>query len=374
MTPPYLSIAMCTYNGSRHILEQLQSFAHQTRLPDELVVCDDGSSDDTIAIIQRFAVRAPFPVRLFRNECNLGTTGNFQKAIGLCGGEIILLSDQDDWWYPQKLARIETCFRHAPELGLVFGDALVTDDHLKPIGFNLWQAVGLLPSLQNQLTSGDAFAVLLKHYYVTGATLAFRTSLCDWILPIPREWFHDAWIALIVASRSRLTLVSEPLMAYRQHQCNQIGARRWSVWERMRQTLRIDRDTYYHDEIKRYGILYERLQEARPIPHDDVLQQVRSKLAHLTRRSRYPEQRFLRWPFIVRELLTASYSRFSKNWQIAIRDLLLQAHPPCPRPNTSTSKAANLPHAANSASLCSVETTRSADGRVNEINPPKLSP
>lgn len=91
-----ISTAMCTYNGEKYLREQLESIARQTLLPNELVVCDDCSSDETVEIIQDFSRNAPFSVRLMINENNLGFAKNFEKAITLCSGEIIVLSDQDD--------------------------------------------------------------------------------------------------------------------------------------------------------------------------------------------------------------------------------------------------------------------------------------
>src|SRR5580658_5936011 len=90
-----ISIAMCTYNGSPFLDEQLQSIVSQRRLPDEMVICDDGSSDKTISILRDFAGLATFPVQVFRNEKRLGPAKNFEKAISHCGGDIIILSDQD---------------------------------------------------------------------------------------------------------------------------------------------------------------------------------------------------------------------------------------------------------------------------------------
>src|SRR4030095_14430308 len=90
--PLFVSIALCSYNGERYLQEQLDSIAGQSRLPDELVVCDDRSLDETAEIIRAFASKVPFPVRLTINERNLGSTKNFEKAISLCRGDIILLS------------------------------------------------------------------------------------------------------------------------------------------------------------------------------------------------------------------------------------------------------------------------------------------
>src|SRR5216683_3439034 len=114
---------MCTYNGARFLLHQLESIAAQTRLPNELVVCDDRSADESLEIVRSFAKRAPFPVRLEINEKNLGSTKNFEKAIGLCQGEIIALADQDDVWKPRKLAVLEKTLEEHPEAGYVFSDA-----------------------------------------------------------------------------------------------------------------------------------------------------------------------------------------------------------------------------------------------------------
>src|SRR6266704_3029265 len=101
-----ISIALCTYNGARFLPEQLESIAAQTRLPDEMVVCDDRSADETTDIIRTFAKNALFPVRLEINEQKLGSTKNFEKAIRLCHGEIIAPADQDDVWNPQKLSKL----------------------------------------------------------------------------------------------------------------------------------------------------------------------------------------------------------------------------------------------------------------------------
>src|SRR3954470_19039846 len=85
------SVAMCTYNGARFLGAQLASVAAQTRPPDELVVCDDRSTDETADIVRAFASRAPFPVRLHVNEENLGSTKNFERALSFCEGEVIVL-------------------------------------------------------------------------------------------------------------------------------------------------------------------------------------------------------------------------------------------------------------------------------------------
>src|SRR5260221_5871118 len=124
---PRISVAMCSYNSTAWLDEQLASILRQSRLPDELVVCDDGSKDETVAKLKAFARSAPFPVRVFVNEINLGFTRNFEKAISLCEGDVIALSDHDDISEDFRLARTEDVFTSRPAIGLAFCDAQVVD-------------------------------------------------------------------------------------------------------------------------------------------------------------------------------------------------------------------------------------------------------
>lgn len=223
-----LSIAMCTYNGENYLQEQLESIAGQTRLPDELVVCDDCSRDNTVKIIKKFANTVPFPVHIFVNDINLGSTKNFEKAISLCKGDIIALSDQDDVWHADKLMCIERVFLNSTEVGVVFTDAEVVDEQLNAIGYTLWQAINFNKKKQKKVLNGKALELLLKGNFVTGATMAFQSKYKDIILPIPddlllRIWVHDGWISLLIAAVGSVTFLPIPLIKYRQHSNNQAG-------------------------------------------------------------------------------------------------------------------------------------------------------
>src|ERR1700759_3102252 len=104
------SVAMCPYNGARFVGEQLESIAAQTLAPSELVVCDDRSTDATVRLVESFPARGPFSVRLGVTEHTLGSKKIFERAVSLCRGELIALSDQDDVWLPGKLARLAAEF------------------------------------------------------------------------------------------------------------------------------------------------------------------------------------------------------------------------------------------------------------------------
>ncbi|HZB45894.1 MAG TPA: glycosyltransferase family 2 protein, partial [Pyrinomonadaceae bacterium] len=203
------SVAMCTYNGARFLREQLDSIAAQTRPPDELVVCDDRSTDSTTALVEEFASSAAFPVRLHVNTENLGSTKNFERAVRLCTGDLIALADQDDVWLPEKLKLSEEALARSPRVGLVFTDAEVVDAALAPLGFTLWQRIDFSANEKARIRRGRGFDVLLEHNVVTGATMAFRAELRPLVLPIPTEGrlIHDGWIALLAAAVSDLAFV-----------------------------------------------------------------------------------------------------------------------------------------------------------------------
>jgi glycosyltransferase involved in cell wall biosynthesis len=220
-----ISIAMCTYNGDRFLGEQLRSLREQTKPPCEIVICDDGSTDTTQQLVREFAASAPFPVAFVSNPANLGSTGNFDQAIGLCRGQAIALCDQDDLWAPNKLERIAQILEQDPAVGGLFSDATLINHESQLLPESLWERRKYTPRMQRELRR-TGVAQLLRYNPATGATFAFRASFVPLIRPIPAEWVHDAWIALLIATQSRLLLLPEKLISYRIHSAQQIGVNR----------------------------------------------------------------------------------------------------------------------------------------------------
>ena len=224
---PRLSVAMSTYNGARYVREQLESIAGQIRLPDELVICDDCSTDDTPGVIESFAKRAPFPVRLHVNHTNVGARKSFERAIMRCNGDLIALCDQDDVWVPAKLLRSALALQEAPSVGLVFTDADVVDEHLRPLGYSLWESIDFSHEDREMFRHGRALDVLLAHNVVAGMTMVFRSVFRELVLPILDDhpfWAHDGWIAAAIAAVTDIAFIDEALVLYRQHPGHQIGA------------------------------------------------------------------------------------------------------------------------------------------------------
>lgn len=316
-----ISIALATCNGSRHLAALLDSLTAQTQLPGELVALDDASTDDTVAILEAFATTAPFPVRILSNPQRLGVSENFSRAIAQCRGDSIALADQDDVWRPDKLARLAAALMPSNVLA-AFSDAEVVDAELAPLGYTMWQRVRLTPDELQRLENNQGFGVLLKHHIVTGATLAFRTALRDSALPIPPDWPHDAWLALIAAAQGQLVPLRQALVAYRQHDGNVVGGRRKPLRHQIREALKVDRGRWYGEELARWHALAARLEQCTT--PGGIGTALAGKIAHLEARAQLPAPRWRRLPGILNELHRGRYARYARNWGSIALDLLIK--------------------------------------------------
>jgi glycosyltransferase involved in cell wall biosynthesis len=280
---PAISVAMCTFNGARFLQQQLGSIASQSRLPAELVVCDDRSEDETVAILQDFAAHAPFPVRILINSQRLGSTRNFDKAISLASGELIALCDQDDVWPAEKLERLSDILTSHPENGGVFSDADLIDENSTSIGLTLFEKHKFSPPKQKEFLKQPS-AVLLKHDVVTGATLMFRASLRPRLLPIPSSWVHDGWLAWMISLHSRLTLTTALLTSYRIHPNQQLGIRRAQTGRASAGTE--TRRQHYARVAHQFEDLLNHLRGCGWDGQDELIAQLRKKIAFLQQQSR----------------------------------------------------------------------------------------
>jgi glycosyltransferase involved in cell wall biosynthesis len=314
-----ISVALCTYNGAKYLEEQLESIAIQTRLPDEMIICDDQSKDNTVKILKNFASKVSFPVRLFFNEKNLGSTKNFEKAIKLCTGDIIFLSDQDDVWCPDKLEKIENLFYTFPSTAAVFSDAELVNENLKPLGYSMWQSIGFVKKEQNLFTQGKFIEVLLKHNVVTGSTMAFRSEFKKLFFPIPDNWVHDGWIALLIAFTSNLSMIPEPLIKYRQHAMQQLGGgdEPSNLYKKMNRkidqlkNLKLSFYSFY-PECVRYKLAYEHLVNSQFTSLKvNKIPLLKARFSHFCVRANLPVSRRKRIPLVLKELLKMNYHSYS---------------------------------------------------------------
>lgn len=203
-----ISIAMATLNGAKFLQEQLDSFVGQARQPDELVVCDDGSSDETLQILDVFQHEAPFDVHIHRNREILGFSRNFGKALGLCRGDIVFLSDQDDVWLPQKIERVAGLMAADERALVVINDQEITDEKLNP--------TGLTTAGQNRTAGGSSDMI------VYGCCSAVSARLLPFVLPVPQGEVvtHDNLIHKLGRMLDARIVVDDVLQYYRRHDSN----------------------------------------------------------------------------------------------------------------------------------------------------------
>jgi len=318
---------MCTFNGARFLNAQLESIAAQDKPPDELVVCDDGSSDGCGDIVKTFARKINFPVRFVENEKNLGSTRNFEKAISLCQCAIVALADQDDVWYKHKLARLEKAFVDSSAIVAAFSDADLIDDSSRLLNLRLWDSFSFDLAKQRQFAKGDALAVLIKHPVVTGATMAFRREFFDRVSPIPANQVHDRWISFLLAASGRIESISERLMQYRRHERQQVGPGPGPLplSQRIVRAQSTSADLWF-EEIKQFQQLYEILDERAGnfSNAESAKKKLQGKVSHLGRRAHLPRARIARIPNVLGEAINGGYWLYSAGWKSIAKDLMIR--------------------------------------------------
>lgn len=205
---PLISVAMCTYNGARFLEQQLNSIVSQTYSHLEIVIADDCSTDDTIAIIRHFQQRDP-RIRLLQGERNLGFIGNFARVLQECSGGLIALADQDDIWFPEKIA---TLWRQIDDNLLIYSRVKMIDAAGQALAEDF-------PNV-NRLEGACALGLLVGNC-VTGHACLIRRELLDATLPFPQSIkAHDQWLAIIAASSGRMKASDDVLSYYRKHDNN----------------------------------------------------------------------------------------------------------------------------------------------------------
>ena len=220
-----IDILLATYNGEKYLREQLESILSQSYQNFHLLIRDDGSSDNTLSVINTFINQFPSKISLVEDSEHLGVHKCFSKLLSLSKAPYVMFADQDDVWLKdkvlmtfQKMNELEIQFGKNKPL-LVHGDLIVVDKNLKEIAPSFWSYTKLKPR------EGSYLNRLIVQNEVTGCTLMMNHSLRDKVYPIPSESImHDWWIALVATAFGYIGVVQEPLILYRQHDKNALGA------------------------------------------------------------------------------------------------------------------------------------------------------
>jgi glycosyltransferase involved in cell wall biosynthesis len=318
------SIAMATFNGAEYLQEQLESFLAQTRLPDELIVCDDGSEDDTLAILHAFQKTAPFHVEISENQTRLGCTKNFEKAASLCTGDLIFFSDQDDVWFENKLEVMIQFMENHPQVMVAVNDAEIVDEKLTTPGIRKSRQV---LDLGLPITS-----------FHSGCCLVFRDGIKSLFFPVPDEVFaHDTWLNRLAGALESRTFVDVPLQYYRRHTQNTSDWIASSTTKKRRLDLMAEKktaDVRYccSRRIKAVSALKKRLHESdspllkTPDAQDNVQRTMarcnREIQAARTRLKLLDKPRLLRIKGAFAMLVSGVYKEHFSGWQSFLKDLV----------------------------------------------------
>lgn len=215
-----ISVALCTYNGEDFISEQIESIINQTSSVDEIIICDDGSNDSTLDILNEYKLKYSNIIKIFQNKNNLGVTKNFERCIELCEGDLILISDQDDIWFENKVSEIINFAKLNPNKLAFFHDLKPTKGE-----HSLWEYLSFSKSFGELILKKNLFVYseLKFNNFVTGAALAIRKEAKKNIFPLSGKILHDYEIALKLGLEDKIIPFPKILGFYRIHQNQQVG-------------------------------------------------------------------------------------------------------------------------------------------------------
>jgi len=221
-----VDIVCPTFNGAKFLPELLDSVRRQTHPEFRLWIRDDGSSDETVEMIEAAVATDHRLVRVAGGE-RLGVAGSFARLVAQLPPDsaYIMCADQDDVWFDDKIERTlaamlaaESAARPAHPI-LVHSDLVVVDSELKVLDPSYWAYARLEPE-------PVSLRRLVVRNVVTGATMMINRRLRELIGAMPADAIHhDWWFACVAAAFGTIVALPEATMFYRQHGSNSVGAR-----------------------------------------------------------------------------------------------------------------------------------------------------
>lgn len=227
-------IVLATYNGEKYLAQQIDSIRANSAYQDHIsrfIICDDHSTDSTKAIVLQYQAIDE------RIEWHVNTTGktgpnaNFSYGLSLSNAPLVMLSDQDDVWHEEKIVRTRSAIRliSTSTPALIFTDKRIVDEQLNLICQSYFELKKIPKSWHNSLAN------LMQQNVASGCTCIINRALMDVAMPIPDQaYMHDWWLAIVAKRFGHLELIDAPLIDYRQHGGNSIGAKPRSTFDLIR--------------------------------------------------------------------------------------------------------------------------------------------
>lgn len=318
-----ISVVTASYNGAKHIAEQLESIKHQSILPHEIVISDDGSTDNTASIVEEFAKNTPeINVVFVHNSSPHGVDRNFENALRHAAGDIIFLCDQDDVWLPERIERMLTAFDgNTPSA--TFCDSMITDEKLSPLGFTHIKSRGF-GSFDEIFSAGST--AFLKRVPPAGHDMAFSSKFLDILLPFPDlKDCYDTWIGLVLYALGAWKFsTSQPLTLFRRHQNS--ASRSGSI-PSLREKITQARSAVENDTSNWYAELYaELIRRTKEHISPEMLDMLDARRRHSLTRSMMNTGFLKRVKLVMQETCNGNYFRFGRSFANIAQDILLR-HP-----------------------------------------------
>lgn len=222
-----VGVVVATYNGEKYIVEQLMSIVNQSYKPNEIVISDGKSSDETIRICHEILKNQEIQYKILTSEKPLTVTENFQKGLLHCDCDYVFFSDQDDVWLENK---ISDTLQYLVENSacMAFSNAFIVDEYLNQHNeISLWESVGYKQDEKIKVfrkEDSEFIDILLQHNIVTGMCMCISKELKKTVLPFSANTFHDGWIAFLAALKGKVVAIDEKYVLYRQHETNVVGS------------------------------------------------------------------------------------------------------------------------------------------------------
>lgn len=265
------SVAMATYNGSEYIIEQLESIENQTVKPDEVIICDDCSVDDTVELVMDYSKNSSLRIAIIQNKTNLGFRKNYEKCISLCTSDIIFYCDQDDVWLNTKIEKFLNEFSKDSNLVYAFSNAYVTDSNLDVIKESEWQYDWL------KLNTRQAFFDYVQtRNFPLGFQSAFKKEFVKQIIPFLVD--PDGWIAECAPIFGTIKAIPDKLVFYRRHnkttseahKANKKSSTRINLLKRVTRTKYQVFFTYPHAERTVYSKIKEYINNTKSLSSEAI--------------------------------------------------------------------------------------------------------
>lgn len=207
-----ISVGVCTHNGEKFIVEQLESIINQTVKPDEIILTDDNSQDNTVNLAGSVLKNSGINYSLCTYDTHQGILKNFQNCLDKCRGDFIFSCDQDDIWMNDKIESFIPYFKDG--CNFVYSNAVVVGAEKNLLENNFWNCYGID---FKKIEVKEFQKMVLCSLFIAGCNMAFSKTLYDQIRPIPYHFLHDGWVATCAPLFGKIGFLDKPLIKYRRH-------------------------------------------------------------------------------------------------------------------------------------------------------------